>query len=80
LKLSPQTIYFKLFDAQGNLVQEGPFPLGGTHRALFVSEFVTIPARFTGMLILESEAAFAPVGVRLGGDVLSTIPVVSLAP
>ena len=73
-------INLKLYDASGTLVRERPFDFPGFQAARFLTElFPDLTGGFQGSLVVESEGSFALLGLRLGGGLLSTIPVVPLA-
>ena len=78
---TPSPIKLKLYDGIGTLVDERPFDFSGRQAARFLTElFPDLAGVFQGSLLVESEGPFALLGLRLGGSILSTIPVVSLPP
>ncbi|MFZ0430029.1 MAG: sialidase family protein, partial [Acidobacteriota bacterium] len=81
VRAGSDTVTLSLYNDQGTLVGSRPFEFspGGRQGARFLSEaFTDLPQDFSGLLILESDADFAAIGLRFGGGVLSTIPVTPL--
>ena len=76
---TPSPLDLKLYDRSGTLVDERLFDFSGSQAARFLTElFPDLPEVFQGSLLVESEGLFAILGLRSGGSILSTIPVVSL--
>jgi hypothetical protein len=70
-------VTLSLFDSQGVPLgsQQFLFDQGGVQRARALSEVFTMPPEFHGLLIMESQEDFTAIGLRFGGNVLSTLPV-----
>lgn len=75
LRHSSRPVYLKLYDLNGVLVAERQFDFSGAQVACFLDEIFQIGESFQGVLVMESEGDFAPLGLRLGGNAFSTIPV-----
>ncbi len=73
-------IHLRLYDLAGNLVKDEAWSFSGNQRAAFLGEIFSGLGDVQGVLELESEEFFAPVGLRFGNGVLSTVPVFELAP
>lgn len=72
VRASTLPVRAKLYDDQGTLVAEGDFPLTGNQAARFVGEVFQSAGTLRGVMTLESEGAFAPLGLRLGNGSLAT--------
>ena len=76
---TPNPINLKLYDTDGNLVDERTFDFPGSQAARFVTQlFPDLASVLQGSLLVESDGPFALLGLRFGGTILSTIPVVPL--
>lgn len=73
---SSDAITLRLYDQNGVLADTKEYSSPETHEARFVNEIFDLPSPFRGLLVMESDAEFAPVGLRFGNGVLAPIPVV----
>ena len=73
------SIELTLYGLDGAEVESREFQLPGRQAARFLSELMPGYPTFQGSLELESESAFAVLGIRFGGSVLSTLPVNTLS-
>ena len=74
-------IRLRLFDENGALVDTRDFFFPGNQIARFLSGlFPGLPVNFSGSLEMDSGDAFAPVALRFGGGVLSTVTVRNAIP
>jgi len=67
-------VQIKLYDSQGNLEEQVSYDPSGYHSAAFSSEIFGNVTVTDGMLVLESEGDFAPMGLRFGNGVLASLP------
>lgn len=63
-----------LYNTSGKLVQSLSYQFNGRRTAKFLSEFLPVPAFFTGSLVIESGTPFAAIGMRFGPSILSVVP------
>jgi len=73
-----EPVALSVYDSDGVLVESRDFDFSGKQRARYLGELFDLPEDFQGLLIMESEKKFAPLGLRFGNNVLSTIPVVGM--
>ena len=73
-----EPVMLLLYDEKGVQVGSGEFAFdqGSSQRARFLGQIFSLPRDFRGLLIMQSQGEFTTVGLRFGGSVLSTIPVV----
>ena len=72
----PSSITLTLHGLDGQEAGSRVFELSERQAARFLSELMPdTPVPFQGSLELESESAFAVLGLRFGGEVLSTLPI-----
>lgn len=72
-------ITLTLYDNNGNTAAARPYQFPGLKDAKFFSElFPSLPAAFQGMLVIEATGDIAPIGLRFGGGILSTVPLVDI--
>jgi len=73
----PAPLEMRLFDLRGRLIAEQSHDPGGVFQlARFVYELLPVPVEFQGRLVLKSDSAFVPLGLRFGPSVLSTVPLI----
>lgn len=75
---SESPITLRLYDSSGRDFETLHHDFQGRQQALFLWQIPflkQLPPDFTGVLVMESAEAFAPVGLRFGHGILSTIPV-----
>jgi hypothetical protein len=73
-----EPIALAVYDSDGVLVESRDYDFSGKQRARYLGELFDLPKDFQGLLIMQSEKKFAPLGLRFGNSVLSTIPVVGM--
>ncbi len=73
-------VHLRLYDLSGSLRGELDWSFDGNQVAAFLGEIFAGLGDVQGVLELESEDLFAPVGLRFGNGVLSTVPVFELPP
>jgi len=75
-RVGTEPVTLSLYDEHGNLQGSEEFFDGDDLQgARFIFQIFSIPEQFRGLLIIQSDGEFATVGLRFGGNVLSTIPV-----
>ena len=73
------TVNLTVYDTAGAVTASRPYAFSGRKDAKFFGElFAGLPANFQGLLLMEASAEIAPIGLRFGGGVLSTVPVAGL--
>jgi hypothetical protein len=68
-------IEIKLYDQEGNLADQVTYNPPAYHSAAFSFEIFGPVSISAGIVILESEGLFAPMGLRFGNGVLAGLPV-----
>jgi hypothetical protein len=76
-RLGKEPVAMSLYDEKGTLVgtRDFAFDQGDFQNARFLGQVFSLPEEFRGLLIMESAGKFTAVGLRFGGNVLSTVPV-----
>ncbi len=74
------TIHLRLHDLSGALLADLDWDFSGHQVASFMGQIIDGLGEVQGVLELESDDLFAPVGLRFGNGVLSTVPVFELPP
>lgn len=78
-RLSPnQPLALSLYGLDGTLLESREYTMFGIQEARFVDELLDVEPGFRGLLVVDSPALLAAVGLRFGAGVLSTIPVIGL--
>ncbi len=74
-------INYKIYDESGRRIASGRLVFAGSQAAAFFSDlFPSLPANFTGSLVMDSAEPFGVVGLRFGNGRLSTAPSPEFAP